>query len=171
MYWCLGDALAADAESALTTPPIFTCFLLILRDESNYWANAPKQPWRPPQMPPSWWPFPQQYPRHQSVRLDVQSIPLCHLSPCGSGHKYAIAYLSPPIFRELLVIFWRHKVCPNLFVYSLAKIRAIFLEKDQKLAKLSPKYWKIWWNFAKWVTSHWQCTANKHPNTHTNKLI
>jgi hypothetical protein len=35
MYGCLGVALAAGAESALTSPPIFTCFLLILRDESN----------------------------------------------------------------------------------------------------------------------------------------
>jgi hypothetical protein len=36
MYGCLGVlALAAGAESALTTPSILTCFLLILRDESD----------------------------------------------------------------------------------------------------------------------------------------
>jgi hypothetical protein len=35
MYWCLGVALAAGVELALTTPPIFTWFWLISHDESH----------------------------------------------------------------------------------------------------------------------------------------
>jgi hypothetical protein len=35
MYWCLGVALAAGVESAITTPLIFAWFWLIFHDGSN----------------------------------------------------------------------------------------------------------------------------------------
>jgi hypothetical protein len=42
-YGCPMLTFVAGVESALPTPPIFTCFLLILHDGSNS-TNAWKQP-------------------------------------------------------------------------------------------------------------------------------
>jgi hypothetical protein len=63
-------------------------------------------------------------------------------SPCGSGHKYAIAYLTPPNFPQTFRHFLTIQSMSKNVCLVLSYILSHFSQIGQTLAKLCYFYWK-----------------------------